>query len=189
MKPVFIACTTWVLLTGTACGGGPQKPARKKMPEFNRLGISEQFNSPGTTADWANFPFSTGEVDVQSNNTQSVFHFVALPDAGYDSLAMHIIAGRQSEAVSLLAEWARQEEKGVVIDLRSRAAETGHRTDFTLERPGEFSIPVIFLWDRSSEARAAAFIDIMHSVPAIQCRRSSGNANGQQDCFRSPAAF
>jgi hypothetical protein len=154
------------------------------MPEFNRLGISEQLNSSINPGALANFPFSTGEVGVQTGGTQSVFHSVALPDASYDSLAMHIIAGQQSSAVSLLAGWARQEEKGVVIDLRSSATETGHRVDYTLERSGEFSIPVIFLWDSFSEARAAAFIDIIHSVPAIQCRRTANFANGQQDCFR-----
>ena len=155
-----------MLLFGIGCGG-PTKPARKKMPGFNSLGVSDPINPTGLT----DFPFSTGEMDVQSGSTQSVFHSVALPDASYDSLAMGIIARNRPYAVSLLGQWSKQDGKGVVIDLRGNGGNTGHRADYILERAGEFSIPVIFLWDRSSEARAAAFIDIMRSEPSIQCRR------------------
>jgi len=184
MKPVFIACTACILLAGVACSGGQQKPARKKMPDFNRLGISESFYDTGTPAGLAGFPFSTGEMDVKSGSTQSTFHAVALPDASFDSLAMGIIASHASTAISLLGEWSKQAEKGVVIDLRSPKSESGQRADYILQRTGEFSIPVVFLWDRSSEARAAAFIGVMRSLQAVECKHTgSYSGNGQQDCF------
>ena len=181
MKPVLTACTAWFLLAGIACSSGPQKPARKKMPDFNRLGISEFFYDAGSPA---GLPFLTGEMDVQSGSTQSTFHSVALPDASFDSLAMSIIADHASTAISLLGAWAKQDEKGVVIDLRSNKGEDALRADYTLERTGEFSIPVVFLWDRSSQTRAAAFISVMHSLQSIQCKHTgSYSGNGQQDCF------
>ena len=184
MKPALIACTACILLAGVACSGGQQKPARKKMPDFNRLGISESFYDTGNPAGLAGFPFSTGEMEIQSGSTQSTFHAVALPDASFDSLVMNIIASHASTAISLLGEWSKQDEKGVVIDLRSPKSEGGQRADYTLERAGEFSIPVVFLWDRPSQSRAAAFISVMQSLQSVQCKHTgSYSANGQQNCF------
>jgi hypothetical protein len=183
MKLFFTACMVAVLLAVTSCGGGTAKPERKKMLTVNSLGVSEQYNASSSTG-LVDFPFSTGEMDVQSGSIARTYHSVSLPDASYDSIAIGLIAGRRPLAVSLLAQWAQQEHKGVVIDLRSSTGANGQRADYTLERSGAFSIPVVFLYDRSSAARVAAFVEIMQSVPEIQCRRSSNySTSSRQDCF------
>ena len=83
------------------------------MPDFNRLGISESFYDTRPPAGLAGFPFSTGEVDVQSGSTQSTFHAVALPDASFDSLAMGIIASHASTPFSFCLDHSPNSETAV----------------------------------------------------------------------------
>ena len=142
-------------------GGGPNRPERKKMPDL---------------ASWGSATSPTGFLEV------------ALPDPAYDSVAMGLIASYEPFAVPLLTEWAKQEGKGVVVDLRSRR-DGGLRADYTIDRPGAFSIPVIFLWDQASAGRAASFIEVLQTMPSIRCRctggRDGGYLTGRKDCFQA----
>jgi hypothetical protein len=182
MKSFLLGCMTIALLGTAACSGGSKKPDRKKLPALNNLGVSEQFN---INTD-AGIPFATGEMEVQTGSTQSIFHSISLPDDSYDSVALQLVASHESSALALLSAWSSRPDKGIVIDLRLPNGGSGHRVDYTLERTGSFSIPVVFLYDHSSEARAASLAELLHSIPSIQCSRNgSYSSNGRQDCFSS----
>ena len=130
------------------------------------------------------FLFYTSEVEIQSGGTMETFVAVSLPDPANDSLAMSLVNSYKPLALPLLAEWGTRERKGVLIDLRSSASPAIHREDYVIERGDAFSIPVVFLWDPASAARAAAFIGLLQSIPAVHCRLSEGSYHeGRQDCF------
>lgn len=173
MRPGLLQCVGLGLAVGIFCGcagGGPARPERKKMPDL--------------TAWEANFPFHTGVMDIGTAS----FLSVALPDPAYDSAAMGLISSYEPFAVPLLTEWATQEGKGVVVDLRSRP-DGGMRADYTIDRSGAFSIPVIFLWDQASAGRAAAYINVLQSLSSVRCRctggKDGGYLTGRKDCFQT----
>jgi len=181
IKMSFLSCIGFGLAVGIFCGcagGGPNKPERKKMPDLASWG-------PATGT--ADFPFHTGDIDIQSGSGTVSFLEVALPDPAYDSVAMGLIASYEPFAVPLLTEWAKQAGKCVVIDLRSRP-DGSLRADYTIDRPGAFSIPVIFLWDQASAGRAAAFIEVLQTLPSVRCQctggRDGGYLTGRKDCFQ-----
>jgi len=77
-----------------------------------------------------------------------------------------------------------QGNRGADRSITYHESESGQRADYIVQRAGEFSIPVVFLWDRSSQVRATAFIGVMHSLQAVECKHTgSYSGNGQQDCF------
>ena len=168
MRSGFLPCIGFglaiVIFLGCA-GAGPGRPERKKMPDLT------------------DFPFHTGVIDIGTAS----FISVALPDPAYDSAAMGLISSYEPFAVPLLTEWAKQEGKGVVVDLRSRP-DGGMRADYTIDRSGAFSIPVIFLWDQASAGRAAAYINVLQSLSSVRCRctggRDGGYLTGRKDCFQ-----
>ena len=177
MRSGFLPCIGLGLAVGIffgCAGAGPGRPERKKMPDLTDWALGA---SP------ADFPFHTGVIDIGTAS----FISVALPDPAYDSAAMGLISSYEPFALPLLTEWAKQERKGVVVDLRSRP-DGGMRADYTVDRSGAFSIPVIFLWDQASAGRAAAYINVLQSLSSVRCRctggRDGGYLTGRKDCFQ-----
>lgn len=178
---LFFACIGPALLTGILYGCG-NKTARKKMLTLNSQGLFEAPSFAGAAGD---LPFYTSDIEIQSGGTMETFVAVSLPDPANDSLAMNLVNSYKPFALPLLTEWGSQERKGVLIDLRSNASPAIRREDYVIERADAFSIPVVFLWDPASANRAAAFIGLLQSLPAVHCRRSEDSYHeGRQDCFQ-----
>ena len=108
---------------------------------------------------------------------------IPLPDPADDSATLALVNNYKPIAIPLLTQWAQQQQTGVVIDLRKDESQQVQRTEYLVQRQNAFSIPVVFLWDRSSAARAAGFINILESYPAVKANRISSSGIGGSNCF------
>ncbi|MBS1579030.1 MAG: hypothetical protein JST29_05255 [Bacteroidetes bacterium] len=119
--------------------------------------------------------FATTDVDMLFNGVPTSCVSIALTDPSMDSSAMNLLNTYKPFALPLIAEWAKQ-NKAVALDFRTIGG-TEERAEYTIERPGSFSIPVIFLWDKLSARRAAFFMQQLNDAPAgFVCKK----VNNQQ---------
>lgn len=146
--------------------GGP----RKKMPDLtsdNSLEGPMPFQAttppPGPDA----FAFHTSNIDLEIGGSMQGFLYVPLPDAANDSLAIALLHSYKLMAMPLLNTWATQQHEGVAIDFASHNGAPTHRSDYTLEKAGEFSIPVVIIWDQASAARVAQLRSIAAELPGV----------------------
>lgn len=164
-----------------------KKPPRKKMPELNGFSVPENERSSNVRrAD--GLPFATADIDMMVEGTIHSFLKISLPYAADDSIALNLFNQYRPFAVPLLSQWNNMRRDGVVIDLRSQAGGYSLQADFVIEKHNTFSIPVVFMWDRSSASRAAAFMNMLHELP-VSCRRISGTdamakwRSASRNCF------
>lgn len=108
---------------------------------------------------------------------------IPLPDAADDSATLSLVNTYKPIAIPFLTQWAQQQQTGVVIDLRQDESQQLQRTEYLVQRQNAFSIPVVFIWDRSSATRAARFINILESYQAVKANRISSSGIGGSNCF------
>jgi hypothetical protein len=86
----------------------------------------------------------------------------------------------------MLSQWAHSEGKGVLVDLRNDHSAGSTRTNYLVQSP-DFSIPVVLLWNTSSNSRVKAAISMLQSMPAVKCiqtgESSLGANDSRHDCF------
>jgi len=179
------------LIVTQGCGPGEVIPERKKMPELTSLQGPESYAPYSERQSAAGHIFTTGYVDLQvSGGTETLFA-VSVPDAADDSLIMNLVETYRPLAVPLLTAWTQQQKHPVLIDLRAAGSQGAQRADYLVQKPGAFSIPVVILWDGYSAGRAASYMRLLQSAPAISVRRLSGTDAAvagykqQGNCFQS----
>lgn len=111
------------------------------------------------------------------------YMLIPLPDPADDSATMNMVNTYKPIAIPFLTQWAQQQQTGVVIDLRADENQQLQRAEYLVQRQNAFSIPVVFLWDRSSAVRAASFISILEAYPAVKANRISSRGTGFGNCF------
>ena len=151
-------------------------PVRKKMPDYLQYDAFENdnpFQGKQRNVSAAEYKFTYNESEITGTDGKSQECIsVPLQDATYDAFAISLFESYKVFAMPLLTEWAKQSRSTVVLDLRANTVQMGSRADYSLEKDGEFSIPVILLWDASSEARAATFARLLQTVPGVECRKA-----------------
>ena len=138
---------------------------RKKMPALtdeNSLEGPMPFQASTSSSGPDAFAFHTSNIDLEVGGSLQGFLYIPLPDAGNDSLAIALLHSYKLMAMPLLKNWAAQQHQGIAIDLSGHDGAPTHRTDYTLEKAGEFSIPVAIIWDQASAAR----VDELRSIAA-----------------------
>ena len=95
------------------------------------------------------------------------FVYVPLPDASNDSAAISLLHSFRLMAMPMLNTWAKQQNQGVAIDLCSHNGTPRHRSDYVLEKTGEFTIPVVIFWDQASAARVDEIRSLAGELPGI----------------------
>jgi len=169
-----VALIPLLMLMLYSCMPGAGAPARKKWPELNGFqgagGLTTQVTSE------MGLPFQTGYTDMMMGNGMATLFTISLPGAGDDSAIMNLVNTYRPFAVHLLTQWAQQQNKGVLIDLRANAGQDLHRADYLVQREGAFSIPVVFLWDGFTAGRAAAYMNLLHVSPAVNVNQVSGES-------------
>jgi hypothetical protein len=154
------------------------------MPELNSL--NSEWNDPEQPQGFFNLPIRTGYIDLFRNGSAATFLAVKFSDISFDSVALSLANSYKPMAQAILAQWAQQHGTGILIDLRQAAEPETQQTECTLENAG-YSIPVIFLYDRTSANRANTFITLLQSVPAVHCNVTgighAENAGSRTDCF------
>jgi hypothetical protein len=160
-----------------SCSGGASAPARKKMPEFNSYDGIEgagPFSNTSEASVPGSFAFATSNVDLMVNGTMQNFVSVALPNSANDSATVNLINTVKPFALTVLSTWAQQQRHGVVIDLSNHNGEV-FRTDYLLQKPNDFAIPVVVIWDRLSQYRVASIKALVQDVPSVTLSCTSGN--------------
>ncbi len=105
-------------------------------------------------------------VDLSVDGTGASWLTFPLPNASYDSLAFSLAETYRPVAGPLIQQWARNNDNGIVLDLRS-GNHGVQRATFSVETPVR-SIPVVLLWDRFSAFRASAYLRTLKTVPGIK---------------------
>jgi hypothetical protein len=172
-----------LVLYGCVGGGAAGIPTRKKMPEFTSYdGIESATpfsNHPNTPIQQGNFAFLPTNVDLLLNGTTQGFVAIPLPDQAGDSAAVNLVNSVKPFAIPLLTAWAQQQRHGVMIDLSDHRSGEVHRTDYLLEQPSGFAIPIVVMWDERSGARVTLLKNIVQGIPSVtlsctSCDNSTG---------------
>lgn len=157
-------------LLWTGCSGLPmgEAPERKKMLDLTSGDNDGECNytSLQTLAATNNaFPYSVQQVGNMLT--------VSLPENAYDSMAINTLEQVKPFALPLLMQWAQQ-RKGITLNLSGTGSHEQQRVEYRLESPGMPAIPVVLLYDRWSSGRAATVLQLVRSVPGLQCRAAMG---------------
>jgi hypothetical protein len=157
----------------TGCMPGVS-PERKKMPGYLQYDAFES-NYPFSSkleSMQGGLGFATEEVDLSGNGKNQHCIAVPLPDASFDAMVISMFESYKMFAIPLLTEWGKQNRNGVILDLRANREQTGSRSDYMLEKSGEFSIPVMLIWDEASANRAHTFTQMLQNLSGINFIRS-----------------
>jgi hypothetical protein len=152
------------------------------LPELPELPVAEQ-------------PFYTSDTTINSNGARTHFLSVIISNFANDSLLMNLVTSYEPIAVPMFEQWAKQNEKGILLDLRTGENNYSNKnishSEFLIEKilPDDIhiSIPIIFLWDNKSALRAENFMNALQDLPEVKCSFINTNKSSKLDCF-SPAA-
>jgi hypothetical protein len=153
-----------------SCQPGSSPGERKKMPGLtndNSLEGPMPFQASTSSSDPDAFAFHTSDIDMEVGGSVQGFLYIPLPDASNDSLAIALLHSYKLMAMPLLKSWAAQQHQGVAIDLSGHDGAPTHRSDYTLEKAGEFSIPVAIIWDQASAARVDELLSLAAEWPEV----------------------
>ena len=174
----------WFMIAFSGCD---VRPERKKLPES----VSLQGWEDMPLAKAEKQPFIVSDTTISEGNKLASFLSVTLDDPQYDSVAMQILTKYEPFAGFLIEKWAKQQKKGILLDLRVRPGAEIHRADFLLKKTlsdnPDIKIPLILIWDRSSAYRFDYLIAALTSIPEIKCNLISESRQtegiGRTDCF------
>ena len=172
-----------LLISGACLSCQRSRPARKKLPpELISLSDTPPQLAPAKAPSDILFYYSDTTLLIQGLRRNLAV--IAFADPEKDSTIRALVLAGQSLTTYLVAELRRDNKTGLVIDLRQDAYSPAIRQDYLAEPTGEKELPVIFLWDKSSAARAATFTQLFEQFPGISWSITSGRSGYQQDCFK-----
>jgi hypothetical protein len=159
----------------TSCTGPTSGPGRKKMPEFTEQG--DDFSnmhlfqsSPGLDMGSSRFGFSTSFTSVAFNGGAKDCAAVTVPES-LDQQAFALIGLYKPFAPTLIAQWSKQPNNGIVIDFSDGTDQK--RSDYMIESKGNPDVPVIVLWNDKSSKRLATYLAQLSDVPGISLKTLS----------------
>jgi hypothetical protein len=173
----------WILLVLLAGGAliscQRSRPVRKKLPpELTSFSDVPPQLTPVKAPSDILFYYSDTTLLIQGLRRNLAVIGFADPDK--DSTIRALINAGQSLTSYWLAELRRDNKTGIVIDLRQDEYSPSIRKDYLVEPAG---LPIIFLWDKTSAARAAAFTQLFEQFPGINWSMTGGKPGYQTDCF------
>lgn len=170
LKCSLLIVSAGFLFSCSEPAGGAGRPDRKKMFTLNDQELTGECNFARPAHELQQTSFGMHDVDLTVNGIRGTYVSLAMPDASCDSAAIAMALTCKPFAVTLLSQWAKQEKKGVLFDLRHNYNNDELRSDYVVESPGMRSVPVTFLYDRYSANRVAGYINTIKLVPALQCK-------------------
>lgn len=167
-KIMLITGILAILVVGfSACG--PTQTPRKKMPGFLDDVPFEN-----------DYPFKTKRIEVQElsglSTSQDAVMFegrsipsvvLSLPSPEYDNAIIAMVQEYKPVAMVLLANWVGKETKGVVLELHGSTGMAIRQVQYSINKPGVFSIPFTLRWNQASAGRANVFMGLLNDTPGI----------------------
>lgn len=187
MKLCNSTCLAVLVSLTIAIYGCEGRPDRKKLPDFSSLQGWEDTPLPKVEKQ----PFFVSDTTINEGRKLSSYLTVTMADPMYDSIAISMVTSYEPVAGLLFEKWAKQQKKGILIDLRTRPGNEAHRADFLVKKsvPDDpaVKIPLIFIWDRASAYRFDYLMNALTSIPEIKCSLVSESrlpdGVGRTDCF------
>ena len=175
----------WLSASMTGCmpgGGGPGKPARKKMLTADlSVGGWEGVNlAPGSggsrrVLDAPSLPFYLMDTTMRIGGEETNVALLRSPSADYDYLLL-FAKGYEAWLPTWLAAWPQSGRHGFVIDLTAGAA--SQRVDMQLQCPGlQEAIPLVLMWNPESADRARVIQQFLSGLTSVRCEQL--HSNGQ----------
>jgi hypothetical protein len=169
------------------------RPARKELPPS--LSSLPEIGSTVTPlpSRWSlapqqssNYLFYCTDTSLLLDGLRHDFLVLAMPDPSHDSAIGAMISSGQSLAPYLLLELHHLNKAGVVIDLRLSGDGPTIRQDYQVSSSAlkETNLPVIFLSDQYSSARAAFFSQYLEQFPGVSWSITRDRPRDQSDCFK-----
>jgi hypothetical protein len=183
-------CALFVILliafSGVGCRHG--RPARKTLPDGVGLEDGEPPESKEQSSD--NLPFFLSDTVVNSMGFRRQLFLVSLPDPRYDSIAWNIVHAFEPLEGTVIDLFHEQRKAGAVIDLREGQEGGFQSSEFVASygspKPEKFTL--IFIWDRLSDSRAAAYMQFATQIRGIIC--TTPNKRTGSSCFENtPTIF
>jgi hypothetical protein len=181
-----------------ACQRG--RPARKELPPtlttlpeieatvtpVPSRALASQSNRSAQSAQSADYLFYSTDTTVLIDGLRRDLLVLAIPDPTHDAAIGDLISSGQSLAPYLLTELHHQHKSGIIIDLRVEASTPTIRQDYLVSSNtlNESSLPVIFLFDRTSANRANLFTKYLEAFPNISWSIVNDRPRYQNDCFK-----
>ncbi|WEK34863.1 MAG: hypothetical protein P0Y53_20440 [Candidatus Pseudobacter hemicellulosilyticus] len=158
LLPALVAC-----LSG--CEGMQGRPERKKLPQLTADESWEGRPAAGTGHEQYPETFYAYHDTLISGRT---YVAVQLQKPTLDTVAMALANAYEPLAGNFLAMLRQQGKSGILIDLRSPGQETAQQAGFQVQHDSGSSLPVVFVWDRYSAARAALLIRRLEQATSIR---------------------
>jgi len=172
------------------------RPARKTLPDaqssFGDEGMdptSSRYLKPQS-----DYLIYSGDTSLLVQGKRENLLVLSIPDPDRDSAVLAAIKSGESLAAYLVAQLRRDNKAGVIIDLRSFSAPSNqtYQQDYLVKGDvtnGE-DLPVIFYWDRQSEARANGYLQMLGGFAGVSLSLFNDQSGYQQDCFeKKPVRF
>jgi len=192
MKTRRLVGILFCLAVLSSCHQG--RPARKELPPslstLPEIGATVtpfpsrwSLNGTGSSADYL---FYSTDTSMLIRGMRREFVVLALPDPTRDSAIGAMISAGRSLAPYLLTELHQSGKSGVVIDLRVGDNSPTIRQDYSVTSTDlkETNLPVIFLWDGASSARADFFTQYLETFPGASWSITRDRPGYQADCFK-----
>ncbi|MBK8088065.1 MAG: hypothetical protein IPK31_09015 [Chitinophagaceae bacterium] len=165
---VFAATVLFAVILMASCA---QAPSRKKMPGYlNAEDFEAAYPFKTKAGRTAEFSLTASDENLLFEGSVQKFVTVPLPDPSFDLLVADLIEQYKPYAATMIAAWVKQGNQGVIFDLRNSSDE-GTSATCRVEKPGEFSLPVIFRWDAGSASRANVFMTLLMNTPGFNTKR------------------
>lgn len=179
LKTAFLFLLVACAMSSCAPGGGgspTSKPARKKM-----LNMSSGDNgwdafsmapngAQGATAGSISYPplpFALADTVISMGGDNADFYILRIPSSNMDFL-LPMVMSYEPWLAGWINAWPQLGRQGIVIDLS--AGKVTHRTTLKVEAVAQqINIPLVLLWDKDSESRAAYLTKSIQSLKTLRC--------------------
>jgi hypothetical protein len=130
-----------------------------------------------------NMPGSPTRKKLPPDETKLPFH---LSDPANDSALVSLLNTYRPIAIPMLTQWAKEQQGGIVVDLRASESEVPQSASYLIQRENAFTIPVELIWDSRSASRAAYFLQLANDYKEVNITRTGG---GISNCFNAGLNF
>lgn len=143
---------------------------RKKMPRFYESQFQQSNVMNGKSYSSCGMVSEIDLINLDGNGNYGDYVSVPLIDAEADASIFTMVNMFRPFAASYLTDWAKNQNKGLILDLRSNHSGASTREEYNLATGDQFSVPVVLVWNATSALRAKRFTAILNDLPGINSK-------------------
>jgi hypothetical protein len=156
--------------------GMGESSERKKMPRFYDAQFQQSDSMNGKSYSACGMVSEIDLINLDGNGNYGDYVSVPLIDAEADASIFAMVNMFKPFASGYLIDWAKKQNKGVILDLRSNHSGVSTREEFRLATVDQVSVPVVLVWNATSALRAKRFTAILNDLPGVNSKRMNSKA-------------